>query len=104
MKTERKHSLAKAGYTIGSTDDFLELTDAESAMVALRARLAGEVRKRRLRRRFSQVELAHLLQSSQSRVAKIEAGETSVSIDLLFRALLATGVRMPEVGKIVAAS
>ena len=52
----------------------------------------------------SQTELARRIGSSQSRVAKLEAGETDVSLDLIFRALFATGAKIGEIGKVVAAA
>lgn len=46
-------------------------------------------------------KVASLLGSSQSRVAKMEAGDSSVSIDLLVRALLSLGSTIVEVARIV---
>lgn len=89
---------------IGSADEFLGLSENESAMVSMRLALAEEVRRRRTAQHFSQAELARRIGSSQSRVAKLEAAEADVSLDLLFRALLATGVRMQDVGKLIAAA
>jgi transcriptional regulator with XRE-family HTH domain len=40
---------------------------------------------------LTQVALAKKIKSSQSRVAKMEAGDPSVSIDLLVRSLIALG-------------
>lgn len=73
-------------------------------MVSLRLSLAGEVRRRRQRLHYSQAELAHRLGSSQSRIAKLEAAESDVSLDLLFRALFATGAKMGEIGKVITAA
>ena len=104
MKLEKKRRLEAAGMKVGSADEFLGLSETESAMVSLRLALAEEVRRRRVAQRVSQSELARRLGSSQSRVAKLEAAEPDVSLDLLFRALLATGVRLRDVGKLVAAA
>jgi ribosome-binding protein aMBF1 (putative translation factor) len=104
MKTEKKTRLEAAGFKVGSADEFLGLTDTESALVSLRLQLASEVRRRRLRLQCSQAELARRLHSSQSRIAKLEAAEPDVSLDLLVRALLATGAKMHEVGKVIAAA
>lgn len=103
MKPQKKQRLEAAGFKVGSADEFLGLTGEESALVSLRLSLAQEVRRRRLSQHYSQTYLARRLGSSQSRVAKLEAAESDVSLDLLFRALLATGAKMPEVGKVVAA-
>ena len=103
MKPEKKQRLKAAGFKVGSADEFLALTPEESSMVSLRLSLADEVRRRRLHLHYSQAELARRLGSSQSRVAKLEAAESDVSLDLLFRALFATGAKMRDVGKVVAA-
>jgi len=103
MKPEKRHRLEAAGFKVGSADGFLGLSPEESALVSLRMSLAEQVRSRRLRLHYSQTELARRIGSSQSRIAKLEAAEADVSLDLLFRALFATGAKMREVGKVVAA-
>ena len=103
MKIEKKNRLAKAGFRVGSAAELLNLTSEESTLVNMRLALASEVRGRRARLGFSQSELARRLGSSQSRVAKIESGESNVSFDLLVRALLATGAKPREVGQAIAA-
>ena len=67
----------------------------------LRLRLSQGVRERRQRRRLTQAELARTLRSSQSRVAKMEAGDPSVSIDLLVRSLLAMGASNRDLAKLI---
>jgi len=104
MKSEKKRRLEAVGFKVGSADEFLGLDAVESAVVSLRMQLAEEVRRRRLRLRYSQAELARRLGSSQSRIAKLEAAEADVSIDLLIRALFATGAKISEVGKLIAAA
>ena len=47
-------------------------------------------------------ELAKRLRSSQSRVAKMEASDPAVSIDLLIRALLAAGAKKKDIAKAIA--
>ena len=103
MKTAKKNRLEKAGFRVGSAAEFLNLSPEESTLVNMRLSLAGAVRGRRAKLGFSQSELARRLGSSQSRVAKIEAGESNVSFDLLVRALLATGAKPSEVGRAIAA-
>jgi len=94
MTTEKKRKLEKKGWRVGSVGDFLELSAEETAYVELKVHLAKELRHRRQKLGISQVEAARKLQSSQSRVAKMEAGDPSVSIDLLVRSLLALGGRV----------
>jgi transcriptional regulator with XRE-family HTH domain len=50
-------------------------------------------------KKLTQAELARILNSSQSRVAKMEAGDPTVSIDLLIKSLLALGVSKKELGR-----
>jgi len=101
MTTEKRRKLEKKGWRVGSVADFLELRPEENAYVELKVRLARELRQRRQKLGISQVEVAKKLQSSQSRVAKMEAGDPSVSIDLLVRSLLALGGRVTLLPKAV---
>jgi ribosome-binding protein aMBF1 (putative translation factor) len=101
MTAEKKRKPEKKGWKIGFVADFLELSAEESAYIELKVRLAKELRHRRQKLGISQVEAAKKLQSSQSRVAKMEAGDPSVSIDLLVRSLLALGGRVTMLPKAV---
>ena len=89
-KTKQKR-LEKHGWKVGSVDEFLDLSPQESAYVELKLALSRSLQERRRRRRLTQEQLARLIKSSQSRVAKMEAGDPTVSIDLLVRSLLALG-------------
>ena len=102
MKPDRKRRLEKAGWKFGSAQDFLGLTDAEAAIVDMRVSLARELRRHRLAHRASQVALAKVVGSSQSRVARMEAGHSSVSLDLLVRALLSSGSTPAAIGRAIA--
>ena len=104
MKAERKRRLIAKGWTAGSAYEFLELTDAEAALVELKLALADALRRARAARGVSQVALAERMQSSQSRVAKIEAGDPSVSLDLVVKALLAVGATTRDIGRLLARS
>lgn len=104
MKTTKKQRLETAGFRVGSTNEFLRLSPEESALVAMRLNLAKAVRARRQAQHFSQVELAKRLGSSQSRVAKLEAAENSISFDFLVRAMLATGAAPRDVGRALASA
>lgn len=101
MKNEKKKKLNAAGWKVGSTDEFLDLSDEECALIEMKLALADALRKRRARHRWTQTQLARELGTSQSRVAKMEAADSSVSIDLLVHALLAVGTTRPEVGRII---
>lgn len=91
MNDLKRRRLESAGFKVGTVDEFLKLTPEESALVSLRLALARRVRRHRLEGKFSQAELARRMGSSQSRVAKLEAADSEVSLDLLFRAFFASG-------------
>jgi predicted transcriptional regulator len=101
MDTQKRARLEAAGFRVGSAQEFLGLTADENALIDMRLALSAAIRHRRQTQHLSQVGLASRLQSSQSRVAKIEAGDPSVSVDLLVRALLATGATRKEVGEVI---
>lgn len=96
MDAKQRRRLEADGWRFGSYADFLNLTDAEVVLVELRASLAAALKTRRARLGVTQVELAKRLRSSQSRVAKMEAGNPAVSFELLMRALLVLGVSRRE--------
>jgi DNA-binding XRE family transcriptional regulator len=91
MQRRKRARLEAAGWRIGSVADFLGLAPAEAAYVEMKIALARRLRARRRQRGLSQAALAHVLGSSQSRVAKMERADPTVSADLLIRALLALG-------------
>ena len=101
MRDEKKKRLEAKGWQIGTTKEFLGLSDEEAAYIELKIRLAESLREQRRNRRLTQVELARLVRSSQSRVAKMEAGDPSVSLDLLVRSLLALGTSRRELSRII---
>ncbi len=104
MKTTKRKALERAGWRTGSADEFIGLKPEETALVNMRLSLAEKLRGRRTKLGLSQTELALRLGSSQSRVAKMEAGEADVSLDLLVRAMLATGANERDVAHAIAAA
>ena len=101
MRKAKKEQLEKKGWRVGTVQEFLGLSDEEAAYVELRLRLAATLRKRRQQKRLSQTELASRINSSQSRVAKMEAGDPSVSLDLLIRSLLALGASRRDLARAI---
>ena len=101
MRATKKKRLESKGWKVGTAAEFLRLTPEESAYIELKLKLADSLRKRRQRRKLTQIELATLVSSSQSRIAKMESGDPSVSIDLLVRSLLALGASNKELAKII---
>lgn len=73
--------------------EFLDLSEAETAVVELRLELAGAVRKKRAAAGMTQAQLAKAIGSSQARVAKMEGGDPQASIESLVRALAALGAK-----------
>lgn len=102
MDSQKKKALAAKGWQVGSTEEFLGLTPEESRFIELKLALSGSLRTERLRQDVTQVELAKLLGTSQSRVAKMEAADPTVTIDLLLKALLMLGVTKKQLAKIIA--
>ena len=101
MNEAKRKRLEAAGWRFGTVQEFLGLSDAETEYIELKLKLADGLRRKRRARHLGQTELAKLVSSSQSRVAKMEAGDSSVSIDLLIRSLLALGTSTPELGKMI---
>jgi DNA-binding XRE family transcriptional regulator len=91
MKAAKRRKLEARGYRVTDTKEFLGLSDAEARLVELKVSLIERVKEIREANKVTQAELAKLLKSSQSRVAKIEAGASDVSLDLICRALFALG-------------
>jgi ribosome-binding protein aMBF1 (putative translation factor) len=97
VKSAKKKRLRAAGWKVGSARDFLRLSDQETALVEVKLCLMDALRQSRRKSRISQVELAKRMGSSQSRVAKIEAGDPSVSLDLILKALVASGASRQDI-------
>lgn len=91
--------LERKGWKFGTADEFLELSAEEIAYIELKLALSDKLRAKRVSKSLTQAELAQIVNSSQSRVAKMEAGDPAVSIDLLIKSLLALGVSKKELGR-----
>jgi DNA-binding XRE family transcriptional regulator len=103
MKQAKRKRLERVGFKVGTVQDFLGLSDEEMAVIDLKIRLIGMLKPVRQQKGITQGRLAKLMGSSQSRVAKIEAGGTDVSLDLICTALFALGVSRQEIAKIIGA-
>lgn len=99
MKAARKKRLEATGWKIGTAEDFLGLSPEEARIVEMKLALGDSLRSHRIRRRWTQLDLAKRLGSSQSRVAKLETGALGVTLDLLFRALFVAGVSTDEIAR-----
>jgi ribosome-binding protein aMBF1 (putative translation factor) len=101
MHKRKRKALEAAGWKVGNTQDFLGLSDAEVTLIDVKLALARAVKAKRLRKRMSQADVAVRVRSSQSRVAKMESGDATVSIDLLVRTLLALGASRRELARML---
>ena len=101
MRTTKRRKLEAKGWRVGSAQEFLGLSYEETAYVELKLALSRSLRQWRTRRGVTQMELAKRLRSSQSRIAKMEAADTSVSIDLLVRSLLSIGATRSDLAKAI---
>ena len=101
MNKEKQKILEKKGWKFGTTKDFLGLTDEEVSYIELKLKLSANLKKVRTERKLTQVELARIIKSSQSRVAKLETGDPSVSLDLIIRSLLALGTSKKDIARTI---
>tara|TARA_A100001391_G_scaffold205435_2_gene206243 strand:+ start:2343 stop:2765 length:423 start_codon:yes stop_codon:yes gene_type:complete len=103
MHASKRKKLEAAGYKVGDAADFLDLSPEEAALIDVKVKLASQLVALRKKAKISQSVLAQRIGSSQSRVAKMEACDPSVSMDLMFKTAFALGASHEKVGKLVAA-
>ena len=102
MKEKKKNILESKGYRVGSVGEFLGLSTEESEYIELKLALSEALAKRRKKSNLTQAQLAKMLKSSQSRIAKMEKGDPTVSVDLLVKSLLAMGANKKSIAKAIA--
>lgn len=101
MKASKKKKLEAAGWKVGTTAEFLGLSDAEEMLVNMKIALAKQVKAMRQEKGITQQRLAKLIGSSQSRIAKLETADRSVSIELLIRSLASMGATRAQIGTVM---
>jgi hypothetical protein len=101
VNNAKQKRLEKKGWRVGTVAEFLDLSPEQARLIEIKLALSRALRDRRANQ-MTQTELAKRLQSSQPRVAKAERGDRSVSMDLLVRALLATGATPKEIAREIA--
>ena len=101
MGKSKKSRLEAAGWRVGDAAEFLELSAEEAAFIELKLALAAYLRDLRVQHGWTQTHVAKQLGSSQSRVAKMEAADASVSIDLLVKSLLTLGASRSKLGQVI---
>jgi ribosome-binding protein aMBF1 (putative translation factor) len=101
MKSTKRKRLERSGWRLGDSAEFLGLSAEEQQLLELKMSLGRKLRENRTQQRWTQARLARMVQSSQSRVAKMESGDPSVSLDLLVKALLATGATRGDIARTI---
>ena len=99
MHKQKRKALEADGWKVGTAQEFLRLSDEEAALIDLKLALGRALKERRTHQRLSQAAVAARIRSSQSRVAKMESGDSTVSIDLLVRTLFALGASRKDLAK-----
>jgi len=93
--------MSKKMWKEGTVQEFLNLSDADMAVVETRVALTRALRRQRKMSRLTQTDMARAMRTSQSRVARIEAGDPSVSLDLVFKALYTAGLTLHDIGGVL---
>lgn len=101
-KTSKKSRLEASGWKVGTAAEFLGLSSEEAALIEIKLALSRSLRQKR-QQLMTQADLAAKIRSSQPRIARAEGGDSSVSIELLMRAMLATGATPKDIGEAIAA-
>jgi DNA-binding XRE family transcriptional regulator len=102
MDNIKRKKLEAAGWKVGTVDEFLGLSTPESELIELKLALSRQLKQLRSEKQLTQEDLAKIMESSQSRIAKIEAGDASVSLDLIIRAIFSTGATREDIAKAIA--
>jgi len=101
MDKKKRKQLEDKGFRVGSAADFLELTPEEETYIDIRLDISNLVKAQRMKRGWTQEQLARAIGSSQSRIAKLEGGDPGISLDLMIKALLRLGTSKKQIGKLL---
>lgn len=101
MDAKKRKKLESAGWKVGDIDEFLGLSEEELEFIEAKLALANSLKEKRKQRRLTQEQLARKIGSSQSRVAKMEAGDSTVSLDSIVRTLLTLGMPMSQIAQVL---
>ena len=101
MRSDKRRKLERAGWAIGDAADFLRLSDDERRFIETKLALAAGLRQWREHLGLTQTEVAKCFGSSQSRVAKMEAADKTVTTDLLLRSLYRLGAGRRDVARLL---
>ena len=72
------------------------------AIVEMKVALAKALVEKRKRSNVTQVNMAKIIGSSQSRVAKIEKADSSVSLELMIKSFLSLGATKKDIVRVFA--
>ncbi|MBR8828061.1 MAG: helix-turn-helix transcriptional regulator [Gomphosphaeria aponina SAG 52.96 = DSM 107014] len=97
MEQTKIERLKAEGWEVGNTSDFLGLTPEELAFIDLKIALIKRLKQLRISQNISQEYLANQLKTSQWKIAKIEAGDNSVSIDLILKTMFSLGATNQDI-------
>ncbi len=104
MRNDKRRRLERAGWSVGDAGDagvFLKLSAEERRFIEAKLALAAGLRQWRERLGLTQTDAAQRFRSSQSRVAKMEAADRTVSADLLLRSLFRLGASRRDVARLL---
>jgi predicted XRE-type DNA-binding protein len=101
VRADKRRRLERAGWTVGDAGDFLDLSPDERRFVEVKLALAEGLRQRREHLGLTQAQAAERFGSSQSRVAKMEMADRTVSTDLLLKSLFRLGASPKDVARLL---
>jgi DNA-binding XRE family transcriptional regulator len=101
MNKQKRKQLEEKGFSVGSATDFLNLTTEEEIYIEIRLDISNLIKSQRQEKNWTQQQLAEVMGSSQSRIAKIETGNPGTSLDLMIKALLQLGISKKDIGKLL---
>jgi DNA-binding XRE family transcriptional regulator len=101
MNAEKKKRLEAAGWQATTVQEFLHLDAADVEYIETKLALSRRLRELRAKKHLTQTTLAAALKTSQSRVAKMEKGDPTVSVDLLLQALFRLGLSRKELARTI---
>jgi DNA-binding XRE family transcriptional regulator len=101
MDETKRARLEAKGWKVGTVAEFLDLTPEVSSVIEVRLTLSRYLSRQRKKAGITQARLAKMIGSSQPRIARVEAGDSTVSLDLLMRAALAAGATPQDLGRVI---
>jgi predicted XRE-type DNA-binding protein len=101
VRKDRRRRLERAGWKIGDAAEFLQLSDEDRRFIETKLALAAGLRRWREQLGLTQTDVAERIGSSQSRVAKMEVADRTVSTDLLLRSLFRLGANRRDVARLL---